>query len=135
LSREDLARRIPIVPVRLGADPHGFIGKFQAARTGHGTAPWIADGIFRALARHAALRELMVQPIVHRFATTKSFDGARANFPLLREVPAELWTRELVEVAERAVEENSQLNNANLLDPIHKSVPEATADLLGVRPR
>jgi hypothetical protein len=92
-----LARRVPIVPVRLGVDPHGFIAKFQAARVEHPhTAPWIADGIFRALACHAALGELMVAPVVHRFAATTNFDGARANFPLLREIPAEFWTRDLI---------------------------------------
>lgn len=126
-----LARRVPIVPVRLGVDPHGFIAKFQAARVEHPhTAPWIADGIFRALARHAALREQMVASVVHRFATTTNFDGARANFPLLREIPADLWTRDLVELTERAIDENNQLRHANLVSPVYKPVPEATRELL-----
>jgi hypothetical protein len=125
-----LARRVPIVPVRIGADPHGFIAKFQAAHIGNGRPPLIADGIFRALARHAALRELIVQPVVYRFATTQSFDGARANFPLLQEVPAELWTRELVELVEKAIEENSQLAQAVLVDPSTRPVPVATRELL-----
>jgi hypothetical protein len=125
-----LARRIPIVPVRYGADPHGFIAKFQAARVEQpGTASWVADGIFRALARHAALRELTAPPVVHRFAATTNFDGARANFGLLKELPAELWTRELVDIAERAVQENSQLATASLLSP-RKALAEATAELL-----
>jgi hypothetical protein len=125
-----LARRVPIVPVRMGVDPHGFIAKFQAARIGRGTPPLVADGIFRALARHAALREVMAQPVVHRFATTRSFDGARANLALLRELPEELWTRELVDIAERAVEENSQLSQAVLIEPTTEPVPEATRELL-----
>ena len=49
---------------------------------------------------------------------------------LLQEIPSELWTRELVAVAERAIEENGQLQNANLLGRVYKSVPEATAELL-----
>lgn len=126
-----LARRVPIVPVRLGVDPHGFIAKFQAARVEPPqTAPWITDGIFRALARHAALRELMVAPVVHRFAATTNVDGARENFPLLHDVPAELWTRDLVELAERALEDNSQLRNANLVSPVAQPIPEATRELL-----
>jgi hypothetical protein len=125
-----LGRRAPIVPVRIGVDPHGFIAKFQAARIGGGTPPLIADGIFRALARHAALRELMVQPVVHRFAATRSFDGARANFPLLEELPPELWTRELVEVAEKAINDNRQLSEAVLVEPTSRPVPEATHELL-----
>jgi hypothetical protein len=127
-----LARRIPIVPVRLGVDPHGFIAKFQAARVDQrGTARWIADGIFRALARHTAVRELMVAPVVYRFANTKSFDGARANLPLLTAIPAELWTRDLVDVVIRALDENSQLREANLNVPPYQSVPTATHELLG----
>lgn len=127
-----LARHIPIVPVRLGVNPHGFIAKFQAARVeGRGTAAWIADGIFRALARHTGVRELMVTPVVYRFVHTKSFDGARANFPLLTAIPAESWTRDLVEVVTRAVEDNSQLREANLNVPPYQSVPTATHELLG----
>jgi len=68
--------------------------------------------------------------VVHRFAASTSVGGARANFPLLRELPAELWTRELVDIAERAVEENSRLNDANLLQPVLRPVPEAMAELL-----
>jgi hypothetical protein len=126
-----LARHIPIVPVRLGVDPHGFIAKFQAARVDRrSTATWIADGVFRALARHAALRELMVAPVVYRFAQTKSFDGARANFPLLSAIPADSWTRDLVEVVTRALEENGQLREANLSAPPYQSVSTATHELL-----
>jgi hypothetical protein len=71
----------------------------------------------------------MVAPVVHRFATTRSYEGARANFPLLQELSAEGWTRELVDIAERATEVNSQLKNANLLHPT-RPVPDATAELL-----
>jgi TIR domain len=126
-----LARKVPIVPVRLGADPHGFISKFQAARVGPpGTAPWLADASFRALARHAGIRNQMAAPVVHRYAGSTSFDGARVNFELLRDVPTEAWTRELVEIAERAAEENTQIAQANVLEPERKPMPEAAAELL-----
>jgi hypothetical protein len=72
----------------------------------------------------------MVAPVVHRFAATTSFDGARANFVLLQEVSPELWTRDLVELAERAIEDNGQLAGANLVTPVPKPIPEATRELL-----
>jgi hypothetical protein len=72
----------------------------------------------------------MVAPVVHRFAATTSFDGARADFPLLQEIPAEFWTRELVQLIERAIEDNSQLQHANLVSPVSRPVPEATRELL-----
>lgn len=40
------------------------------------------------------------------------------------------WTRELVETAERAVEENSQIAHATVLEPERLAMPEATAALL-----
>lgn len=126
-----LARHVPIVPVRLGVDPHGFIAKYQAAHVDRrGTATWIADGIFRALARHTALKELMVVPVIYRFVHTRSFDGARANFPLLSAVPATSWTRDLVDVVTRSLEENRQLREASLNVPPYQSVPTATRELL-----
>lgn len=126
-----VARRIPIVPVRLGADPHGFIGKYQAARPATpGTSPYVADAIFRALVRHAAIRDAMAAPVVHRYAASTSFDGARGNFELLREVPEASWTRELVEVAERASTENNQIQHAVVLTPESMAMPKAVEDLL-----
>ena len=39
-------RRVPIIPVRMGKDPHGFIGKFQAISTSAVTDGWqIANDI------------------------------------------------------------------------------------------
>lgn len=70
----------------------------------------------------------MAAPVVHRYARSRSFDAARANFELLRSVPADAWTRELVEVAERA-EENGQVREAFVLGPM-KPMPEAAAELL-----
>lgn len=129
-----LARGVPIVPVKLAEDPHGFIRKLQAATVSRpGSAAWVADSIFRALARNAAIRNAMAGPVVYRYAGSRSFDGARANFALLREVPAEAWTRELVEVAERAHDSNGQIAHAGVRDPRDpesKPMPQATSELL-----
>ncbi len=125
------ARRVPIVPVRFGADPHGFIGKYQAARPRGQDWSYVADAIFRALLRHATIRNAMAAPVVHRYAGTGSFNAARSNFELLREVPAEAWTRELLEVAERASRDNPQIASANLVtDDGPRPVPEAFAELV-----
>lgn len=125
-----LARGVPIVPVRLHANPHGFIAKYQAAKPGRDTAGWVADAIFRALSLHPAIRTLMANPVVHRYAGSRSFDGARANFALLRDIPADAWTRELVEVAERASADNKQIEHAVVLDPESVAMPDAVAALL-----
>jgi hypothetical protein len=43
----------------------------------------VADAIFRALVRHPIAQRAMAAPVVHRYASSGSFDGARANFALL----------------------------------------------------
>jgi TIR domain-containing protein len=127
-----LGRQIPVVPARLGADPHGFIAKFQAVTLDPNPHPThAADTMFRGLLQHPRLGDLLARPVVRRFAATGSFDGARNNFPLLARVPAEAWDRDMVEMVERAVEENSQLKHAVLQEPIRGyPLPEAVEQLL-----
>jgi hypothetical protein len=126
-----LARTVPVVPVNLGADPHGFIAKYQAVSVQSPPTPSsLADAIFRALARHSALKELMAPPTVYRYAGSRSFDGARANFKLIREMSPDVWTRELVEIAERAASHNDQLEHAVVLEPESIALPDAAALLL-----
>ncbi len=127
-----LHRQVPIVPVRLGADPHGFIAKFQGATPVLASeAAWIADSIFRALAQNAALRAAMAAPVVHRFAASTNVEGTRSNFELLAEVQEDAWTRDLVDIAARSIRENRQIAEAQVEGPERvRPAPEALEDLL-----
>lgn len=127
-----MARGVPMVPVKLGVDPHGFIGKYQAATPKNTAAPAVADAIFRALARHSRAMHDMAGPVVHRYAASGSFDGARANFALLEQVPDDAWTAELVEVVERAADANTQIELAVVSEGrfAGQAMPSAAADLL-----
>jgi hypothetical protein len=53
-----LARGVPVIAVRLGRDPYGFIGKFQALRAGWDDA---AEGIVKLLIRHERMFAAYVQ--------------------------------------------------------------------------
>ena len=68
-------------------------------------------------------------PIVHRFAASTNFPGARANFALLGEIAPDAWTRELVDIAERAEHDNDQISRVDVLDP-PRLMPEVLAELL-----
>jgi hypothetical protein len=127
-----IARRVPIVPVKLEADPHGFIAKYQAATPERGTDSWVADAIFRALTRHAGAIYALAGPIVARYLASGSFDGARGNFELLQQVPDEAWTAELVEMVERAPGANNQIEHTNVTEGpfAGETMPQAAAKLL-----
>jgi hypothetical protein len=125
-----VARNALIVPVKLPSDPHGFISRYQAASVRQPISPSsITDAVFRVLGAHPRTACRMAAPVIYRYARSRSFDGARANFELLQTVPTDGWTRELVEVAERAATENSQIREAVVLD-LARPMPEAADELL-----
>jgi TIR domain len=55
-----LARRVPVIAVKLGRDPYGFLGKFQALRASWDDA---AEGIVKLLMRHDRMFNAYVQAV------------------------------------------------------------------------
>jgi TIR domain len=133
-----LGRGLVIIPVRLEADPHGFVGAIQAipARLDEEPAA-IAERIATALAT-AAFRTtrpgagLLIDPladaIVDQFCVSPSVNLARRRFEFLRQIPKALWTPERRLKVEAASEENRQISEA-VLDEGGGPVPVATRAL------
>ena len=133
-----LGRGLVIIPVRLEADPHGFVGAIQAipARLNEEPAA-VAERIATALAT-AAFRttrpgtELLIDPladaIVDQFCVSPSFNLTRRRFEFLRQIPRALWTPERRLKVETACEDNRQIREAGL-DDGGGSVPAATRAL------
>jgi hypothetical protein len=129
-----LGRGLVIIPVRLEADPHGFVGGIQAipARLDE-TPAAVAERIATALAT-AAFRttrpgaELLSSPladaIVDQFCASPSFDLTRRRFEFLRQIPKALWTPERRLKVENACRENGQIREAGLNggDPVSTAV-------------
>jgi len=125
-----LARGIPLVPITFGAMPHGFIGKFQGLRA-EGQITWsITPALFRILATHEALQEKMDWPIVKRYVNSRNFDGTREAFNLLKRIPADRWTEEMVRDVEMKALDNKQVREAVTLSP-SRPMPEAVKEYLG----
>lgn len=129
-----LARGIVIVPMKIGADPHGFIAKLQAITIPAHTTPYaVADSLFDILARHSTTAEALMPAVVRRYVNSDSLENTRAAFVLLETIPRSAWTDAMVEQVERAPRSNSQVGDAVL--PGGRKVPDAARDLLGeVRP-
>lgn len=112
-----LARGIPLVPITYGAMPHGFIGKFQGLRAEDRSIWFIGPNLFRILATHEGLEEKMDWPIVQRYAWSRNFDGTREAFELLKRIPAERWTEEMIAEVETEALQNKQVSDAVALNP------------------
>ncbi len=71
-----VGRGVPVVPVRMGKDPYGLMGKYQALR-GHTNAEEIAVAIFECLLDYDGLQPLATDAFIS--AITQSPNYATSN--------------------------------------------------------
>ena len=117
-----IGRGMLIVPVRLGLDPYGFIGKYQGLQ-GINKSPYqIALEIVKILLKNCQSQKKMVSALVSKFVESSSFLEAKDLIALIEEVE---WLDELlIEKMKIASSENSQVKNAS-------GVPEKIEVLAG----
>jgi len=72
-----LGRGVPAIPVRLGADPYGFLGKIQAIRGALSDPSSLAAGITQALLRSTQVHGHMRRALVEAFQNADSFAAAK----------------------------------------------------------
>jgi hypothetical protein len=118
------ALRKLIIPIRMGADPHGFIGERQSL-TGAASHSTTAEELFALLASHPDASSRMVDPILLRFARSWSWDNTRKVWPYVEALPRAAWTPERLRLVRAATRENVDVKEGVLLRPESISVPEA----------
>ncbi len=118
-----VGRGILILPVRLGIDPYGFLGRYQGLTPIPSSS--LEDAVFHVLARSALTRAKMADAIILRFVRSGSFDGTRAAWPYLAALAREAWTGERVRTVRKAALTNTQISFANLADGVGTPVPQA----------
>lgn len=105
-----IGRGVLVVPVRLGLDPYGFIGRYQALSALTKKPATIAAEAVRVLATHQLTRLRMAHGLVAAFERSDSFESARARTNRLR--LATVMPQALRERVRKAVRENSQIRLA-----------------------
>jgi hypothetical protein len=127
-----VARRLLIVPVKIGVDPHGFMGQYQAISVSpepNSSSPYkVANAIFDALARNPKTASTMAPAITRRFATSDSYQNTIDVFPLLEAINSGSWTAQMAEEVKKAGDLNSQVRDAVL--PGGRAVPSAASELI-----
>lgn len=104
-----MSRRILVIPVRLGVDPYGFIGRYQAVAPKNEPES-IAAAMFAVLLKHELTRQRMAVALVSQFSASSSYKETQFNAKLIELI--EEWTPELLRTIEQAVENNSQVSGA-----------------------
>ncbi|MCH7665108.1 MAG: TIR domain-containing protein [Acidobacteria bacterium] len=82
-----LASDVEVLPVRRGADPHGFLREVQGIQGREKNVSQVADEIFDYLVRRPSTQDSLLGAVVIGFETSESFHAARQSLRLLERAP------------------------------------------------
>ena len=104
-----VGRQVPIVPVRMGKDPYGFMGKYQAI-SGSQNNREIADAIFLYALSDESLKSSATDSYIMALDRSGSFSRSNLLAKYLPQI--EHLSREQEETLVTAFNGNSQVSNA-----------------------
>ncbi|MGH8617559.1 MAG: toll/interleukin-1 receptor domain-containing protein [Burkholderiales bacterium] len=99
-----------VVPLRVGADPHGFLGKYQGLQAKGSNATAIARQLFEILLRHDLTSARLTDALVDRLVTSSSWSRSKLTMSLLA-LSRNLSTTQSGRLL-RAIDENPEVGEA-----------------------
>jgi len=72
-----VGRDVLIIPVKLGKDPYGFIGKYQALSGTWKNIPKMAYAILDIVLEHPSTKEIGKRAVIHAFKNSSSFETSK----------------------------------------------------------
>ena len=105
-----IGRQVPIAHIRLGRDPYGFIGKYQALSGINKDAGPLANDIYELLWANPRLNERLVESLVTRFEDSDSYAHANSLMGYVEKI--EKARPGVIDRLEDAPQRNSQVARA-----------------------
>ena len=105
-----IGREIPVIPLRAGLDPYGFIARYQALPAKGKLPEDVAKELVLILAKHNSTREKMAFALVKCFENSMSYKTAKQRVHSLNLI--DYWDDEIIERVRSAVKENEQIASA-----------------------
>lgn len=105
-----MGRDAPAFAVRLGEDPYGFIGRFQAFQGMNKPQELLASELFDAYRKHPKTKLQIREFLFQRFESSGSFAQAKANLKYLEELDA--WEADYHTRILKALKNNDQISGA-----------------------
>jgi len=99
-----------IIPVKLGLDPYGFIGRYQALNGIERKPHELAESIFEVLKENDQTKEKIAHAVVTKFINSGTFAKAKFNMSLLERLP--FLEAHQLEKIELACRENDQVSGS-----------------------
>lgn len=105
-----LGRGVPVFTIRVGADPTGFVSRFQAFHGKGKTASKIAAEIFDAAITHKQLQTRMAEILLTMFESSGSFAAARDHMDHLEKLTH--WKPSYSKRIRKAVKDNYEVTHS-----------------------
>ena len=105
-----IGRRVPIIPVRLGKDPYGFVGKYQGLQGLNRDPASLGRALYDLLLANPTLISRLTESLVARFEKSLSFAHANTLMRLLAGIKSA--PPHLIERIEKAPAQNDQVAGA-----------------------
>ena len=105
-----MGRNLLIIPVQLGVDPYGLIGKLQAIRGDEFSCSTLARTIFDTVNIHPKTRRPLAESVVNFFGSSSCFAEANERMLLLNEL--DYWDDNVTRLARSFERSNDQVQGA-----------------------
>jgi len=105
-----MGRGVPVLSIRFGQDPYGFIGRFQAFNGNGKTPAQLAGELFDTYRKSKQTERKMAEIIIALFERSTSFANAKKLVGLVESL--EVWEPSFSARIESAVKNNSQVNGS-----------------------
>jgi hypothetical protein len=102
-----MGRSLPIFAVRLGQDPYGFIGRFQAFQGLDKDPTEIAQELFDCFRKNKQTQKRMAEALLRLFEESRSFAAAKTRIGYLELL--EVWEPSFSSRVTEAVKKNDQI--------------------------
>ena len=105
-----MGRGVPVFAVRLGQDPYGFIGRFQAFNGNGKEISKVAEEIFEAVCKNKQTQSVMGNALVSIFEESDAFAVAKERIRYLETL--NIWEPNFAERILNAKKANSQISGS-----------------------
>lgn len=102
-----IGRQLPIIAVRQGLDPYGFIGKYQAVQGTGKTPEQLAKELIDLFLPNPVVGPKIVSGLVHQLTESYSFERSKRLISQIRQSP--FINSKHIAAMKEAVESNSQV--------------------------
>ena len=121
-----IGRQVPIISIRMGMDPYGFIGKYQGLSGTNKSSDTLALDVYELLWANPSLKGKLTESLVMKFEKAGSFQHANKLMGFVAKI--ESASPEIIDRLEKAPQGNRQVLEAN---NVKKMLPQLLRRLRG----